>query len=70
VVARARQILGELERDGFGGGAQLSLLGPSAPGASAPSVRSPLEAALAEVDPDRVTPIQALQILADLKRLS
>jgi len=66
VVARARQILGELERpEAPAPSAQLSLLAP-------PSARTPsaLIAALAEVDPERTTPLQALQILHDLKRLS
>jgi hypothetical protein len=40
---------------------QLSLLAPAAP--------SPIAAKLAAIDLDRTTPLQALQILADLKSL-
>src|SRR5262249_29576322 len=64
VVARARQILAELERPvGERPSAQLPLLAVPAPRPSA------LEAALAALDPDRMTPLQALQALADLKQL-
>jgi DNA mismatch repair protein MutS len=67
VVARARQILADLERPASTGAppAQLSLLDATP---SADPV--PLVAALAEVDPERTTPLQALQILARLKGLA
>src|SRR5262249_10643948 len=62
IVARSRQILGELERSpGERAGTQLPLL------AAAPPRPTALEAALAALDPDRMTPLQALQALAELK---
>jgi DNA mismatch repair protein MutS len=67
VVSRARQILADLERPDtlFGQESpQLSLLPPSRG-----PVPAPVEAALAELDPNRLTPLEALVALADLKRL-
>ena len=66
VIARARDIMGKLEggavdHRGWTGGAQLSLL-PSAPPA-------PVLAKLAAIDPDRTTPLEALALLAELRRL-
>jgi DNA mismatch repair protein MutS len=65
VIARARQILTALEKPDAES-PQLDLL---APAQAARPAESPLVAALREVDPDATTPLQALQILADLKRL-
>jgi DNA mismatch repair protein MutS len=66
VIARARQIMGQLESGsqalGLGSSRQLSLL-PSAP-------PSPVLARLAAVDVNRMTPLEALQLLAELKSLS
>jgi DNA mismatch repair protein MutS len=67
VVARARQLLADLERGHGGGGkpaasGQLSLL-------VAPPPRSSVEDALRQLDPNRMTPLQALQALAELKAL-
>src|SRR5262249_1971995 len=63
VVARSRQILSELERPVATERppSQLPLLVP------APPRPSPVEAALGALDPDRMTPLQALLALADLK---
>ena len=65
VIARARQIMGQLESGsqalGLGSSRQLSLL-PSAP-------PSPALARLAAVDVDRMTPLEALQLIAELKAL-
>ena len=64
-----RQILGELEESGgpgrAGNGKQLSLLGAAA----TPPPPTVVEMALAAIDPDRMTPLQALQALAELKIL-
>jgi len=65
VIGRARSIMEKLETDGMqklGSGAQLSLL-PTAAAAS------PLLAKLATIDPNRTTPLEALQLLAELKSL-
>ena len=63
VVTRAREVMSQLE-----GGAQQ--LASSTPQLSllAPPV-SPVSARLAAIDLDRITPLQALQILAELKSL-
>jgi DNA mismatch repair protein MutS len=66
VLARARQILGELERpDTLGGGAQLDLL---APAPAPPAAHAAMAAALASIDIDNLTPLEALAKLAELKR--
>ncbi len=66
VIARARQILGRLETgNSLGGSAQLSLL----PVASAPEPASPVLARLRALDPDRMTPLEALTALAELRAL-
>ncbi len=66
VVARSRQILAELERPvGASGTGQLPLLASVAP--PPPAVLSPVEEALAALDPDRMTPLQALTALAGLR---
>jgi DNA mismatch repair protein MutS len=68
VLARARQILGQLEGGaGLGQSAQLSLaMRPSA----APSTPSAVEQRLRDLDLDATTPLQALAILAELRQLS
>jgi DNA mismatch repair protein MutS len=66
VIARSRQIMGQLEGGaqvlGLSSSPQLSLL-PSAP-------PSPSLARLAAIDINRVTPLEALQLLAELKSLA
>jgi DNA mismatch repair protein MutS len=62
VIARARQIMSQLEGGSqLGSSAQLSLLPAAAP--------SPVLARLAAIDVNRITPIEALQLLAELKNL-
>jgi DNA mismatch repair protein MutS len=62
VIGRSREIMSKLEGGTqLGGSAQLSLL-PSAP-------PSPVLARIATLDTDRMTPLEALQLLAELKRL-
>jgi DNA mismatch repair protein MutS len=67
VIARAQKVLQDLESPKLGSlqNPQLSLL--SKPEPPAPSA---LEAALGKLDPNLMTPLQALQALADLKLLS
>ncbi len=66
VTARATQIMGQLEGGkALGSSAQLSLVGVTP--ATAPS---PQLARLASIDLDRTTPLQALQLLSELKSLS
>jgi DNA mismatch repair protein MutS len=79
VIARARQIMGQLEGGGqLGSSAQLSLLAVASPASSATSDGSaPIAAAipsagrelldeLAALDTDRMTPMAALAALAEL----
>jgi DNA mismatch repair protein MutS len=74
VVDRAREILAALERDELARGGrpsvsgtrgdpqrQLGLFQPAPP-------RDPLRERLAALDVDRLTPLQALTLLAELKR--
>ncbi len=62
VVSRARQIMAQLEGGAsLGSTPQLSLLPTAAP--------SPVVARLAALDIDRTTPLEALQLLAELKSL-
>jgi DNA mismatch repair protein MutS len=89
VVARAREILENLERDEFGRDGlprrarRHGLSGGGAPGqrplfsfsSARPSPEPALDPAVAEVaseiealDPDRVSPIEALQLLAKWRR--
>ncbi len=79
VTARARQILDKLEAGRALGaaGAQLSLLAGLAPAEPAATLAAPpavdpaaahVVARLRELDPDRLTPLEALAILAELKR--
>jgi DNA mismatch repair protein MutS len=69
VIARSRQIMSQLEAGsqarGFGSSPQLSLL---APAATAPV--SPVIARLAAIDVNRITPLEALQLLAELKSIA
>jgi DNA mismatch repair protein MutS len=74
VVARAREILNGLERDELSRGGRPSLSGAAADTRQqlglfqAQSAEHPLLARLREVDIDRLTPLQALSLLADFKR--
>jgi DNA mismatch repair protein MutS len=62
VIGRSREIMSKLEGGSqLGGSAQLSLL-PSAP-------PSPVLGRIAALDIDRMTPLDALKLLADLKSL-
>ncbi len=77
VIERAKQVLAALERDGAAPGAplsaQLSLLDPRSPNASAaseaaaPAAPHPVVRELAALDPDRMTPLEALTALARLR---
>ena len=68
VIARARQILGRLETgNSLGGSAQLSLLPLAGP--PEPAAPSPVLARLRALDPDRMTPLEALTALAELRAL-
>jgi len=63
VIGRAREILARLESGSkLGQAAQLSLLPQIAP--------SPIVARLAAIDPNRTTPLEALQLLVELKSLT
>jgi DNA mismatch repair protein MutS len=63
VIGRSREIMSKLEGGAqLGGSTQLSLL-PSAP-------PSPMLARIASADIDRMTPLEALQLLAELKSLA
>jgi DNA mismatch repair protein MutS len=73
VVARAREILSALEQDELARGGRPSLSGAAKPGEqlglfSAPVVDDDLTRRLAGLDPDHLTPMQALAALADLVR--
>ena len=62
VIDRARTIMSKLEGGSqLGSSAQLSLLPQAAP--------SPILGRLAAIDPNRMTPLEALALLADLKSL-
>jgi DNA mismatch repair protein MutS len=64
VIGRAREILSRLEGGSkLGSTPQLSLMPQLAP-------PSPITARLAAIDPNRTTPLEALQLLAELKSLS
>ena len=72
VVSRAKSVLAKLEagRDATGGiAAGLDDLPLFAAAAEPEQVTDPLAAALEEVDPDRLTPREALEKLYELKRL-
>ena len=75
VISRAREILQALERDELSRGGRPSLSGtPSEPQRQLglfqppPVVDDRVRAALAAVDIDRITPLEALSLLADLKK--
>jgi DNA mismatch repair protein MutS len=75
VIDRAREILGALERDELARGGRPSLSGtPSEPQQQLGLFQPPtaaedrLRAALDAVDIDRITPLEALSLLADLKK--
>ncbi len=64
VIGRSRDIMGKLEGGAkLGSSAQLSLLPSYAPPSSPALVR------LAAIDPNRITPLEALQLLVELKSL-
>jgi DNA mismatch repair protein MutS len=70
VVARAREVLNKLEADP-GSPARLDDLPLFAPRAPAPAVEpSKLDKAMAEVDPDALSPREALELLYRLKGLA
>jgi len=74
VIDRARAILSALERDELTRGGRPSLSGtPSEPQRQLglfqpPSAEDPLRQRLASVDVDRMTPLEALTLLAELKK--
>jgi DNA mismatch repair protein MutS len=73
VIARAREILQALEQDELTRGGRPSLSGaPADPrgqlGLFQPPVEDPVRDALAAVDVDRLTPLEALTLIADLKK--
>jgi DNA mismatch repair protein MutS len=74
VVARARDILNGLERDELSRGGRPSLSGAADTRQqlglfqAAAAAEHPVLARLREVDIDRLTPLQALSLLADFKR--
>jgi len=74
VLARAKSVLARLEagRDATGGiAAGLDDLPLFASIAAAPSApRDPLAEAIAEIDPDKLTPLEAIEALYALKRLA
>jgi DNA mismatch repair protein MutS len=71
VIARARQIMDQLEGGsaalGLGSSRQLSLLAPAPATSTAPS---PVMARLAMLDVNRMTPLEALQLIAELKSIT
>jgi DNA mismatch repair protein MutS len=74
VVARAREILIALEQDELARGGRPSLSGAAQPGeqlglfAAPPSRGDELVRKLEAIDVDRMTPLDALSLLADLQR--
>jgi DNA mismatch repair protein MutS len=74
IISRARQILDGLENDSLSRGGRPSINGDTAAAAqqlglfqSMPSAGDRLAERLRQVDPDRLTPLEALTLLADLK---
>ena len=67
VVNHARHALAQLEQGASAAQAQVDLFAP--PPAAAEPVPSPLDAALAALDPDSLSPREALEALYQLKRL-
>ena len=75
VVARAREILNGLERDELSRGGRPSLSGDGVANQqqlglfqAPPAEDDPLHKRLREIDVNQLTPLQALTLLADLKR--
>jgi DNA mismatch repair protein MutS len=75
VVSRAREILNGLERDELSRGGRPSLSGAGAEASQQlglfqvpPPEEDPIHRRLKEIDVDNLTPLQALSLLADLKR--
>jgi DNA mismatch repair protein MutS len=73
VIARAREILQALEQDELSRGGRPSLSGtPTDPrrqlGLFQAPIEDPVRDALAAVDVDRLTPLEALTLIADLKK--
>ncbi|NIP60211.1 MAG: DNA mismatch repair protein MutS, partial [Gemmatimonadetes bacterium] len=76
VVARARELLAELEGSHSGGGEGLGRHGAHRPASEAPPDQLPLFGPpehpvvreLREVEPERMTPLEALNLLAELRR--
>jgi len=70
VITRSRAIMNQLEGGShLGGSPQLSLLSAVMPVAAEPAPPSPVLAKLAALDVNSITPLQALQLLAELKTL-
>jgi DNA mismatch repair protein MutS len=72
VVARAHEVLTRLEREA-GAPAQLGdlpLFAAQAPGLAEPAGLSPVESALSDMDPDSMSPREALEALYRLKGLA
>jgi DNA mismatch repair protein MutS len=77
VIARAREILGGLERDELSRGGQPTLSGASSPSSSGQlglfqprTETDPIREKLAAMDIDQLTPLQALTLLAELVKES
>jgi DNA mismatch repair protein MutS len=75
VVARAREILNGLERDELSRGGRPSLNAAASDGSlqlglfqAAPAAEDPLRERVRAIDVDNLTPLQALSLLAELKR--
>jgi DNA mismatch repair protein MutS len=75
VVARAREILTGLERDELSRGGRPSLSGGGGPSnpqlglfQTSTAAEDPVVARLRDLDVDNLTPMQALALLAELKR--
>jgi DNA mismatch repair protein MutS len=72
VLSRSRQVLASLEtgrRPADDSGPQLGLFSaapPAAPPPAAPPSPDPVTSRLREIDPDRLTPLEALTVLAEL----
>jgi len=68
VIQRARRILQQLEDASRAGGAQADLFARSAPAEVEPAA-DPLRDALAQINPDELSPREALELLYRLKKL-
>ncbi len=68
VIQRARRILQQLEDASRAGGSQADLFARPAPGEPEPTA-DPLRDALAQVNPDELSPREALELLYRLKKL-